>query len=144
MVGLSKQPEGTTIDASKAVAALVPAYVELLTTLKGLGVPEVQIHEPILTTHRADALKANFTSSFTELSKVGLAIDLVTYYDDVGASYPWVVTLPVQVCCSPLAGFYIACHHVKAMHCQFDLDFLHQAVPHLGRDLFVQQIAGRC
>lgn len=97
MVGLSKQPEGAPFDASKVVNALVPAYVDLLKTLKDMGVPEVQIHEPILTTHRADALKSNFQSSFAELSKAGLAIDLVTYYDDVGVTYPWVVQLPVEV-----------------------------------------------
>ena len=97
LVGLSKQPEGSSFDAATAVAALVPAYTQLLTELKSLGVPEVQIHEPILTTHRADALQSNFKSSFAELSKVGLPIDLVTYYDDVGAAYPWVITLPVQV-----------------------------------------------
>ena len=57
----------------------------------------MQVHEPILTTHRADALKANFQSTYEQLSKVGLPIDLVTYYDDVGAAYPWVVQLPVQV-----------------------------------------------
>ena len=97
MVGLSKQPEGASFDSSKAVAALVPAYLDLLKKLKELGVPEVQIHEPILTTHRADALKSTFQSSFAELSKAGIDIDLVTYYDDVGATYQWVVELPVQV-----------------------------------------------
>jgi len=96
IVGLSKQAEGVTLDASKAIASLLPAYTQLLQTLKGLGVPEVQIHEPILTTHRADSLKANFSSTYAELAKAGLAIDLVTYYDDIGAAYPWVVQLPVQ------------------------------------------------
>jgi 5-methyltetrahydropteroyltriglutamate--homocysteine methyltransferase len=105
IVGLSKQAEGVSFDASKAVAALVPAYSHLLQSLKDLGVPEVQMHEPILTTHRADSLKANFSSTYAELSKAGLPIDLVTYYDDVGAAYPWLVQLPVQVCPSPLPLF---------------------------------------
>lgn len=104
MVGLSKQPEGVDLNSAAVVSALVPAYTDLLEKLKALGVPEVQIHEPILTTHRADALKGNFESSFAELNKVGLPIDLVTYYDDVGAAFPWVITLPVQVppppCCT--------------------------------------------
>ena len=43
VVGLSKQAEGVSLDASKAVAALLPAYTQLLETLKGLGVPEVQV-----------------------------------------------------------------------------------------------------
>ena len=104
VVGLSKQAEGVSLDASKAVAALLPAYTQLLETLKGLGVPEVQFHEPILTTHRADALKGNFQSTYEQLSKAGLPIDLVTYYDDVGAAYPWVVQLPVQVLFLPLVN----------------------------------------
>lgn len=97
IVGLSKQPEGASFDASKIVAALTPAYVDLLKTLKSLGVPEIQIHEPILATLFADSLKADFTATYKELAQVGLPIDLVTYYDDVGAAYPWVVALPVQV-----------------------------------------------
>lgn len=108
-MGLSKQTEGASFNASKAVAALVPAYTQLLHSLKGLGVPEVQIHEPVLTTHKANTLKADFESSFSQLAAVGLPIDLVTYYDDVGVAYPWVVQLPVQVrctCCSPLGNHY--------------------------------------
>lgn len=98
IVGLSKQAEGVSFDASQAVAALLPAYSQLLQSLKALGVPEVQVHEPILTTHRAESLKSDFGATYGQLAKAGLPIDLVTYYDDVGEAYPWVVQLPVQVC----------------------------------------------
>ena len=87
------------------MASLLPAYVELLEQLKGLGVPEVQIHEPILTVHKADKLQSNFEKTYAEFAKIGLAIDLVTYYDDIGSTFQWVTKLPVQVkLTSPLAG----------------------------------------
>ena len=97
IVGLSKQPEGTSLDASKVVASLLPAYIDLLKQLKDLGVPEVQIHEPILTVHKADQLQLNFETTCAEFAKIGLAIDLVTYYDDIGTTFSWVTKLPVQV-----------------------------------------------
>ena len=42
-----------------------------------MGVPEAQLHEPILATTDAAKLKAEFTSTYGELSKVGLPINLV-------------------------------------------------------------------
>lgn len=122
-------------------------------------VPEVQLHEPILTTTRAEGLKAEFEEAYGLLSKVrcivagmgswvlacaqapisacnlvhactclascsqhhaglklpihtsrqlpparhllssrqvGVPINLVSYYDDIGATYEWAVQLPVQ------------------------------------------------
>ena len=97
-MGLSKQQEGVSFDASKAVKALLPAYVDLFKSLKDLGVPEVQVHEPILTIHKAGQLQSDFEATYSEFSKLGLAIDLVTYYDDIGDTYSWVTKLPVQVC----------------------------------------------
>lgn len=69
----------------------------MLKSLKQLGVPEVQIHEPILTIHKADQLQSDLEATFSEFAKIGLPIDLVTYYDDIGSTYSWVVKLPVQV-----------------------------------------------
>jgi hypothetical protein len=62
-----------------------------------LGVPEVQIHEPVLALSHAAELKADFESSFKAFATAGVQLHLVSSYDDVGAAYPWVVTLPVQV-----------------------------------------------
>ncbi len=41
-------------------------------------------------------LQQSVTDSISELVKVGVPINLVTYYDDIGETYPWVVKLPVQ------------------------------------------------
>jgi hypothetical protein len=61
-----------------------------------MGVPEVQLHEPSLTTDAGAAAEAVYTSAYTALAAVGCPIDLVTYYDDLGEAYPWVITLPVS------------------------------------------------
>ena len=49
-------------------------------------------------------LQASVTESVTELTKVGLPINLVTYYDDIGETYSWVVKLPVQAVTLDFAG----------------------------------------
>ena len=64
---------------------------------QALGVPEVQIHEPILTLSGAADLKADFAAAFAAFAEVGVPINLVVPYDDIGDAYPWVVQLPVQV-----------------------------------------------
>ena len=59
--------------------------------LKDLGVPEVQIHEPILTISNADKLQSEFEACYAAFAEVGLAIHLVATYDDIGKAYPWAV-----------------------------------------------------
>ena len=61
MVGLAVRKG---ISRSDLVARLVPAYVDLLQQLKGMGVPEVQMHEPILTSADAAELQKDFDYSF--------------------------------------------------------------------------------
>ena len=78
LVGLAKPADASTpFDHDGAIKALLPAYTQLLQELKGMGVPEAQLHEPILATTDAAKLKAEFTSTYGELSKVGLPINLV-------------------------------------------------------------------
>lgn len=74
---------------------LLPAYAQLLRQLQQMGVPEVQIHEPSLATDAGAASQAVYESTYKALAAVGCPIDLVTYYDDLGAAYPWAVNLPV-------------------------------------------------
>lgn len=57
---------------------------------------QVQIHEPILVAPEGPELQKVFESTFAEFGKAGLPINLVTYFDDVGETYPWVVKLPVS------------------------------------------------
>lgn len=75
---------------------LLPAYAQLLRQLQQLGVPEVQLHEPSLTTDAGAAAQSVYESAYKSLAAVGCPIDLVTYYDCLGAAYPWVTNLPVS------------------------------------------------
>lgn len=75
---------------------LLPLYCELLKELKALGVKTVQIHDPILVLSHSSQLKAHFQKVYTELGQTGLNINLVTYFDDLGDNYPWVMELPVN------------------------------------------------
>lgn len=88
LVGLAKKDGISTTDMVKR---LLPAYSQVLKELKSLGVPEVQIHEPILTVADAAELESDFNLTFAEFEKSGLYINLVTYYDDIGSAYPWVI-----------------------------------------------------
>jgi 5-methyltetrahydropteroyltriglutamate--homocysteine methyltransferase len=75
---------------------LLPLYSDLLTQLKAMGVLAVQLHEPILVTSTAPDLQTAVTTTYQQLAQVGLPIHLVTYFDDLGATYPWVMELPVS------------------------------------------------
>lgn len=88
LVGLAKR-EG--VSRTDLVKRLLPAYSQVLKELKSLGVPEVQIHEPILTVADAADLESDFKLTFAEFEKSGLYINLVTYYDDIGDAYPWTI-----------------------------------------------------
>ncbi|MEO0835937.1 MAG: 5-methyltetrahydropteroyltriglutamate--homocysteine S-methyltransferase, partial [Cyanobacteria bacterium J06642_3] len=77
------------------LSLLLPLYRSLLTELKTLGIEEVQIHEPALVLGDAPSLKEQVQTVYNELAKVRLDINLVTYFDDLGETYPWVIELPV-------------------------------------------------
>ena len=68
-----------------------------LFVLQGLGVPEVQVQEPVLALSHASGLEADFRKTFEALAAAGVPLHLVTMYDDIGDAYPWAVQLPVQV-----------------------------------------------
>ncbi len=74
---------------------LIPLYADLLSRLEGLGVAEVQLHEPRLVLDDAAELEPYYRDTYQELAKADLRINLVTYFDDLGETYPWVVNLPV-------------------------------------------------
>ncbi|MBF2079903.1 MAG: 5-methyltetrahydropteroyltriglutamate--homocysteine S-methyltransferase [Synechococcales cyanobacterium T60_A2020_003] len=84
--------EGDFVDH---LSKLLPLYCELLTQLKSLGITEVQVHEPILVTSSAADLKEAIATTYTQLAQMGVPIHLITYFDDLGVTYPWVMELPV-------------------------------------------------
>jgi len=80
----------------QALEALLPLYRELLQELAGRRVPEVQLHEPQLVVGGSQALKPLYQRAYSALAETGLPLNLVTYFDDLGAAYPWAVQLPVS------------------------------------------------
>lgn len=74
--------------------ALLPVYEQLLRDLHGLGVTEVQIHEPTLVFAETDLLplfKKTYPSIF---SAEGLAINMVSYFEDIGSdNYKWLTSV---------------------------------------------------
>ncbi|MCJ7551553.1 MAG: 5-methyltetrahydropteroyltriglutamate--homocysteine S-methyltransferase, partial [Anaerolineae bacterium] len=84
-------------DMGVAIAALLPLYAELLRELAELGVDEVQLHEPVLVRSGAGASRGHFDAAYSLLAGLGLSLNLVTYFDDLGKAYPWIVELPVDV-----------------------------------------------
>jgi 5-methyltetrahydropteroyltriglutamate--homocysteine methyltransferase len=82
-------------DLETHLEKLLPLYSNLFSQLQGLGITEVQVHEPILVTSSATALREAIATTYTQLAQVGVPIQLVTYFDDLGVTYPWVMELPV-------------------------------------------------
>lgn len=76
---------------------LLPATIELLDALRTLGVPEVQLHEPALVLDDAPAHQAAYEIAVAALAEAGVPLNLVTYFDDLGEAYEWVLDLPVDV-----------------------------------------------
>ncbi len=82
-------------DLEMHLEKLLPLYCDLFSQLRVLGITEVQVHEPILVTSKATALREAIATTYTQLAQVGVPIQLVTYFDDLGVTYPWVMALPV-------------------------------------------------
>ncbi|NMG11095.1 5-methyltetrahydropteroyltriglutamate--homocysteine S-methyltransferase [Brasilonema sp. UFV-L1] len=84
------------LNIDEAVSKLIPLYINLLTELKNLGVDEVQMHEPALVLGDANSWKEHFQTVYNSLDSVELPLHLVTYFDDLGETYLWVMQLPVS------------------------------------------------
>jgi 5-methyltetrahydropteroyltriglutamate--homocysteine methyltransferase len=93
LCALAKYSGGAT--ASSMLDKLIPAYVQLLTELAGMSVPEVQMHEPCLVLEEACDLKDMFEIAYAAMSKVGIPINLVSYFDDLDpVVMKWSLKLP--------------------------------------------------
>lgn len=84
------------INVEQAISLLIPLYINLLTELKSIGIQEVQIHEPALVLSDAKNWREHYQTVYKSLARVELFLDLVTYFDDLGETYNWVMELPVN------------------------------------------------
>ncbi|KAF8820740.1 5-methyltetrahydropteroyltriglutamate--homocysteine methyltransferase [Cardiosporidium cionae] len=84
-----------TVTIEEAVDHLAPLYMKILQQLKVLGVKEVHMHEPslVLELYHSEMGKKVAETFYRKMGEVGIFINLVTYYDDLGAAYPWIVSL---------------------------------------------------
>ncbi|MFN3360255.1 MAG: 5-methyltetrahydropteroyltriglutamate--homocysteine S-methyltransferase [Pseudanabaenaceae cyanobacterium] len=83
------------LELGEAATRLTEGYVFLLQELQRLGVAEVQMHEPALVGSDADQYQDLYHKTYVRLAQVGVPLQLVTYFDDLGAAYTWVMQLPV-------------------------------------------------
>ena len=91
---LSKPEAGLTREA--LAEKLVGAYEAVLRTLQGLGVAEVQVHEPYLVTSAAKGLQGVTEAVYGRLCAVGVPLNLCAHFDSLDAAvYKYVVGLPV-------------------------------------------------
>ena len=76
------------------LAQLLPVYKQLLKDLQGLGVTEVQIHEPVLV-HNDATLLPLFKKTYSSIFNVGgPAINMVSFFEDIGAdNYNWLTSV---------------------------------------------------
>lgn len=82
------------VSKKEMVSRLVPVYVELLQALAERGVTEVQMHEPALVMSHANELKELYQFSYEALAKVGLPLNLVSFFDSVDVEvFEWVKNL---------------------------------------------------
>ena len=84
---------GDGMSVEKVVDLVLPGYEKLLDELKKLDVGYVQIHEPALCLGDAKNLKGAYEKAFATMGRGGMRMCLVTYYDDIGETYPWAVKL---------------------------------------------------
>lgn len=82
------------VTVASLVEAITPCYVAALRAFGGAQVPEVQLHEPALVTSDGPALRPVYEAAFAALAEAGLPIHLVTFFDDLGDTFPWAVRLP--------------------------------------------------
>jgi 5-methyltetrahydropteroyltriglutamate--homocysteine methyltransferase len=85
-----------SLPIEQGLEALLPLYRKLLQELAARRVPEVQLHEPQLVVGGSQALKPLYQRAYSALAETRLPLNLVTYFDDLGAAYPWAVQLPVS------------------------------------------------
>lgn len=76
------------------VDKLIPIYKNLLKELQGLGVTEVQIHEPVLVFDDA-ALLPLFKKTYPSIIAAGgPKINMVSFFEDIGAgNYKWLTSV---------------------------------------------------
>ncbi|CAN0165448.1 unnamed protein product, partial [Scytosiphon promiscuus] len=93
--------DATVALKNQYLEAILPVYADLMGKLAAMGVKEVQLHEPALvmwdsSKHVAAMFqKAYFSDKACPMLPSGVKVNLVTFFEDVGAeAYQWATSLP--------------------------------------------------
>lgn len=94
LLAKSKDPDlQNTLDL---LDAILPAYIELLTKLKGAGANWVQIDEPMLSLINSKKANIAYQTAYKALTSVGLNLLLATYFEGIESNIELALGLPVQ------------------------------------------------
>jgi Cobalamin-independent synthase, N-terminal domain len=80
-------------------------------------VPEVQVLEPALCKDEGENYRGLYEGAFKALAGAKVPINLVTFYDDLGDSYGWVVALPVAAVSIDFCGVVRRLHPHLLQRC---------------------------
>jgi 5-methyltetrahydropteroyltriglutamate--homocysteine methyltransferase len=94
LLGKAKQPG---FDPLSLLDRILPIYESVLHQIDQAGADWIQLDEPMLALDTRDEACHAFTSAYETLSKVssGLRILVATYFEDLAANLPTVLSLPV-------------------------------------------------
>lgn len=85
----------TDIQRFALLAELIPIYKDLIQKLSDMGVKEIQIHEPALVFDESSSLLPLFKQAYPsilEKKSSTTRIDMVTYFEDIGAkNWTWLM-----------------------------------------------------
>lgn len=87
--------ESAGFDRLALIGQLLPVYGAILDRLKQLGVPWVQIDEPILGLDLPNAWRSAFEAAYWQLNQVGVPLLLATYFSPLEENLSLTCRLPV-------------------------------------------------
>ncbi|WP_343730429.1 5-methyltetrahydropteroyltriglutamate--homocysteine S-methyltransferase [Duganella sp.] len=92
---LGKARGADHFDRLSLLEQLLPVYSQVLDRLKAMGVPWVQIDEPILGLDLPPAWRSAFENSYWQLNQVGVPLLLATYFSSLEENLSLACRLPV-------------------------------------------------
>ncbi|NVM76736.1 5-methyltetrahydropteroyltriglutamate--homocysteine methyltransferase [Duganella sp. SG902] len=92
---LGKARGAADFDRLSLLDQLLPVYSQILDRLKAMGVPWVQVDEPILGLDLPAAWRGAFENSYWQLNQVGVPLLLATYFSPLEENLSLACRLPV-------------------------------------------------
>ncbi len=93
---LAKSKDTNLTNTLELLSNILPAYIELLTSLGDAGADWVQIDEPMFALIETDDEAAAYKTAYSTLAGVGLKLLLATYFEGIKDTIDLATNLPVQ------------------------------------------------